>query len=369
VGTSCGLNDASDGTTSPVYITINGVPFNQDSADQNKIKFEIRSKSSVLRESSAGIIKVDTVPPGINYNGGTYYGPYSSDPGNTVDVDFSDAGSGLKKVEYRYPNNNSAWMPLWDNLGGASSKTDNFDLWDTAFIGNNLVEFRVTDMVDNVKTDAQLYYDVRGTNGALTLYQGVNLISLRVKMMCFRAFDLGKDIKAKTGKIPFEVMQWDADAQTWVSAISSDGDTWYGTNFDLFPGKAYVVKIRGSGSWPVTYPMWGKAITSAVVVSVYQGITFFSIPYSTHNYKAWDDDGSGGFYGVSNETEFQNPGKQVYEVSWWNSTRGAWETCSYDVGKWSCPDSPGNNFQILPGIGYMMKTRGAGTWPVTFNPG
>ncbi|MGB9774885.1 MAG: hypothetical protein ACPL4I_12880, partial [Bacteroidota bacterium] len=117
---------------------------------------------------------------------------------------------------------------------------------------------------------------------------------------------------------------------------------------------------------------WGKQITSVTVITVYQGITFFSIPYSTRSYKAWDDDGAGGgFYGVSNETMAQNPGKTVYEVAWWNPSYGAWETCTYIdiIGEWSCPDSPGNNFRILPGLGYMMKTSGTGTWPVTFNPG
>jgi hypothetical protein len=65
VGTACGLNDAADGTTATVYVTINDVPFNQDSDMQNQIKFDVLSKSNAVRQSTAATIKVDSIAPGV----------------------------------------------------------------------------------------------------------------------------------------------------------------------------------------------------------------------------------------------------------------------------------------------------------------
>ena len=318
------------------------------------------------------VVKVDASSPTINYNSVTSYGPYVSDPGVNVNVDFFDnsPSSGLKQVEYTYPNNGTSWTTLWGSLNGATSKDDNFDLWDSAFIGDNLVQFRVTDMVGNVKTESTLHYIVTGTTGPLSLYYGVNVISIKVTMGYFGAFQLGKEIKAKTGRTPIEITHWNLNTQAWDdSAMSIDGVTWYGNNMTVQKGESYLVRITGSGSWPVSYGMFGKRISSPVNLSIASGISFVAIPYTTsRSYKAWDDDGGGGFYGLADVIATQNAGKQVYEVSWWNQSQGAFEVCAYTFGTWSCPDSWNNNFRILPGIGYLVKTGGTGTWPATFKP-
>jgi hypothetical protein len=181
---------------------------------------------------------------------------------------------------------------------------------------------------------------------------------------------LGAEIKAKTGRTPIEITHWNLNTQAWDdSAMSIDGVTWYGNNMTVQKGESYLVRVTGSGSWPVSYGMFGKRISSPVNLSVASGISFVAIPYTTsRNYKAWDDDGGGGFYGLADVIASQNAGKQVYEVSWWNQSQGAFEACAYTFGTWSCPESWNNNFRILPGMGYLVKTGGTGTWPATFKP-
>jgi hypothetical protein len=113
VGTACGLNDAADGTTATVYVTVNGVPFNQDSDTQNQVKFDVLSKSNVVRQSTAATIKVDSIAPGVpasltaTPSGWTNVNSFSINWNNPADL--SGIAGGYYKLSAPTGNGDGTW--------------------------------------------------------------------------------------------------------------------------------------------------------------------------------------------------------------------------------------------------------------------
>lgn len=57
----------SDGSNSFETIIAYNVPFNQDSADQNKIKFKIKDIAGNVGYSNESTVKIDSTPPYTTY--------------------------------------------------------------------------------------------------------------------------------------------------------------------------------------------------------------------------------------------------------------------------------------------------------------
>lgn len=135
----------SNGTTSTQTVSVASVPFNQDSATQNRLKFRVNDMSSNIGESSVYTVSIDSRPPTSTIT--------SPAPGTntaqgviTVTGTVTDAVSGVQLVEVS-TNLGLNWSPAT----GTSSWTYN---WTVPGDGIYRIQSRARDAVGNVETPA-----------------------------------------------------------------------------------------------------------------------------------------------------------------------------------------------------------------------
>ena len=161
-----------DGSTENQTITIVAVPFGQDSASQNKIRFRISDLTGNVGTSDEYIIKIDTLAPD-NWTLVSPSGWFNLSRNPTVTLQGIDTGSGLDitSAQYQYSTDGGATWGDWTaaTVTGASGTLDlqtitgvnvpfNMDSAD-----QNRIRFRMADVAGNLGTSADCIIKVDTT--------------------------------------------------------------------------------------------------------------------------------------------------------------------------------------------------------------
>jgi len=190
----------------------------------------------------------------------------------------------------------------------------------------------------------------------ITLKNGANFVSLpNSSSPSMMASSLGRTVTSSTSAMAFEVMKWNTSTAGWDSIVSTDGLTWIGTDFSLDKGAGYIVKVTNAPVGGVTLNLTGRAIASAVGLSMANGLRMVAVPYSSTSYTAFT---------FGDAITSQGGGStRCYTVMKFNA-----DTQSYDVATWSLTFGwTGIDFSIAKGESYFVKVSGGpSSW--TFTP-
>jgi hypothetical protein len=153
----------TDGTTELQTFTAANVPFGQDSATLNEIRFRITDIAGNIGTSADYTIKIDSVPPG-NWASVVPTGWYNQSRTPTVTVQAGDLPSGLNitSAQYQFSTDGgatwSAWIPATVTGTAGATGAQTITAANVSFNADssnlNKIRFRITDMAGNVGTSA-----------------------------------------------------------------------------------------------------------------------------------------------------------------------------------------------------------------------
>jgi hypothetical protein len=158
----------TDGTTILQTLTAPSVPFNQESANRNMIRFRILDLAGNAGTSADYTIQIDTAAPG-NWVGITPTGWYNSSKTPNVTVQASDLLSGLNitSAQYQFSTDGGAtwsnWTPATVTGTAGTTAPQTITAANVPFnadsASNNRIRFRISDLAGNVGASAD--YTIR----------------------------------------------------------------------------------------------------------------------------------------------------------------------------------------------------------------
>jgi len=166
VTVSTGTTGTDLGYSGPTgYYHISGVPAGTYTLTASKTGYYTNSTTATVTvgqttQANITMAATDTTPPTITVN--TYsYGPYGSDPGAVIDVDFND-NSNLDYVQYKI-NANGTWTNITTGISG-TSYTNNWSVsWNSLSEGTNYIYVKAYDDAGNVYQSPEFVTIVKDT--------------------------------------------------------------------------------------------------------------------------------------------------------------------------------------------------------------
>jgi hypothetical protein len=150
-----------DGSTGVETITASAVPFNQDSADQNMIQFQLSDMNGNVGTSDTYTIKIDTtMPDSWNNLDPSGWSIASQEPDVSIDVQDTDSGLNTASAYYSYSTDGGSTWSLWlpASCTGSDGSTDVETItasavpFDQDSADQNQIQFEITDMAGNTGT-------------------------------------------------------------------------------------------------------------------------------------------------------------------------------------------------------------------------
>ena len=148
----------SDGSANVETVTAAGVPFGQESGDQNQIQFSIDDMLGNTGTSGVYTIQIDTVAPD-NWNNIDPVGWYSASQQPDVSIDVQDLTSGLDTVSamYEYSTDGGTTWSAWnaatitgiDGSNSVETITASAVPFDQDSGTQNMIQFEISDMAGN----------------------------------------------------------------------------------------------------------------------------------------------------------------------------------------------------------------------------
>jgi hypothetical protein len=112
------------------------------------VSYQCRDQAGNAAAAVTDSITLDGTAPTVTINT-DYYGPYRTDPGAVVNVDFADAGSLLNNVQYKI-NASGTWTDIDTGINAATYTTDWAVPWASLLEGVNYIYVRAYDNAGNV---------------------------------------------------------------------------------------------------------------------------------------------------------------------------------------------------------------------------
>ncbi len=133
----------ANGATDPQTLSVASVPFNQDSATQNRLKYRINDMSGNVGSSDVYTVPIDTLPPASSISSPTSGSLVGGAP-LVIQGSASDAASGVQTVQVSTDGGSS-----WSTAAGTTSWTYT---WAPPTQGAHNILSRATDNVGHIET-------------------------------------------------------------------------------------------------------------------------------------------------------------------------------------------------------------------------
>ncbi len=310
---------AGQGGVNTATLTAPAVPFGQNAATANRVKFRVDDLSGRQSET-VYTVPVDTVAPVAMASSPGFT------PGSAVTVTWSgsDAVSGLASYDVQARVGQGAWTP-WLTATTAASGVFPGTVGQPAYF-----RARATDVAGNTGAyrdgNGDAWTAVGGASASVSLLAGWNLVSMALRpVVTTTAESLAQTVGAA------EVATWQGGA--WVSHLAGLPPN----NFDLAPGRGYFVRLPAPAVWQTA----GFTVTPGITVPLTTGWNLVSAPQGTASYTA-----------ASLAQRIAESGAAPRFVLRWRA--GAWGI--YAVGL------SGRPFTIDPGSAYFAYCDSLGEW-------
>lgn len=310
---------AGQGGVNTATLTAPAVPFGQNAATANRVKFRVDDLGGRQSET-VYTVPVDTVAPAAMASSPGFT------PGSAVTVTWSgsDAVSGVASYDVQARVGQGAWTP-WLTATTAASGVFPGTVGQPAYF-----RARATDVAGNTGAyrdgNGDAWTAVGGASASVSLPAGWNLVSMALRpVVTTTAESLARTVGAA------EVATWQGGA--WVSHLAGLPPN----NFDLEPGRGYFVRLPAPAVWQTA----GFTITSGITVPLTTGWNLVSAPQGTASYTA-----------ATLSQHIAESGAAPRFVLRWRA--GAWGI--YAVGL------SGRPFTIDPGSAYFAYCDSPGEW-------